>query len=70
MNIPLCTYHIGRLITIFSAPNYCDSMGNKGAYITFQHDCIPKFTQFAAVSHPQVAPMAYASAMMRSAMVG
>lgn len=25
--------HDGQLITIFSAPNYCDQMGNKGAFI-------------------------------------
>merc|ERR1712066_1108079 len=24
--------HNGQLITLFSAPNYCDQMGNKGAY--------------------------------------
>jgi hypothetical protein len=41
----------GRLITIFSAPNYCDQMGNKGAFIHFGSDYKPKFTQFAAVVH-------------------
>jgi serine/threonine-protein phosphatase 5 len=35
----------GRLITIFSAPNYCDQMGNKGAYIHFDHCMKPRFTQ-------------------------
>jgi len=25
--------HGGKTITIFSAPNYCDQMGNKGAFI-------------------------------------
>merc|ERR1711964_461520 len=25
--------HKGKCITIFSAPNYCDQMGNKGAFI-------------------------------------
>jgi hypothetical protein len=25
--------HNGKCITIFSAPNYCDQMGNKGAFI-------------------------------------
>ena len=25
--------HGGKLATVFSAPNYCDQMGNKGAYI-------------------------------------
>lgn len=51
----------GRLITIFSAPNYCDQMGNKGAYILFNHTMEAKFVQFTAVPHPNVRPMQYAS---------
>jgi len=51
----------GRCITIFSAPNYCDQVGNKGAYITFDSTMKPKFTSFTAVPHPPVKPMAYAS---------
>lgn len=39
----------GRLITIFSAPNYCDQMGNKGAFIRFDHKMEPNFVQFTAV---------------------
>lgn len=30
--------HDGKCVTIFSAPNYCDQMGNKGAFIRLQ-DC-------------------------------
>jgi len=53
--------HEGRVITIFSAPNYCDQMGNKGAFIKFNgSDMKPKFTQFSAVDHPKVPVMAYA----------
>jgi len=52
--------HGGKCITVFSAPNYVDQMGNKAAYITFEHDMKPKFTQFEAVPHPNVRPMAYA----------
>jgi len=55
--------HGGKCITIFSAPNYCDSMGNKGAYIHFGQDLVPKFTQFDAVTHPNIRPMAYAQGM-------
>lgn len=51
----------GRLITIFSAPNYCDSMGNEGAYINFTHEMLPEFHRFKAVPHPPVKPMQYAS---------
>uniref|UniRef100_H2Z6Q5 Serine/threonine-protein phosphatase n=1 Tax=Ciona savignyi TaxID=51511 RepID=H2Z6Q5_CIOSA len=67
--------HNGKCITIFSAPNYCDQMGNKGAFITLRSpDLKPKFTQFDAsipiitISkkfHPEVQPMAYANSFMR-----
>lgn len=52
--------HDGKCITIFSAPNYCDQMGNKGAFITLKEDCKPVFTEFDAVPHPDVKCMAYA----------
>ena len=55
--------HDGRCITVFSAPNYCDQMGNKGAFIKFGPDMTPKFTQFTAVDHPPIRPMAYAGNM-------
>mmetsp|Transcript_42463 Transcript_42463/g.68885 ORF Transcript_42463/g.68885 Transcript_42463/m.68885 type:complete len:172 (+) Transcript_42463:145-660(+) len=56
----------GKLITIFSAPNYCDQMGNRGAFIRFGKDLRPDFKQFDAVPHPMVKPMAYSplSSMM------
>eukprot|EP00127_Corallochytrium_limacisporum_P005686 Clim_evm65s210 gene=Clim_evmTU65s210 len=53
--------HDGKCITIFSAPNYCDQMGNKGAIITLGPECEPEFTQFEAVPHPDIKPMAYAN---------
>jgi len=52
--------HGGKCITVFSAPNYVDQMGNKAAFITFKNDMVPKFTQFEAVPHPPMRPMAYA----------
>lgn len=56
--------HGGKCITVFSAPNYCDQMGNKGAFIRFSsEDMAPAFVQFEAVSHPNVPPMAYAGSM-------
>ena len=51
----------GKCITIFSAPNYCDSVGNLGAFITFKEDMKPEFTTFEAVPHPPIRPMAYSS---------
>ncbi|KAL6780115.1 CCPP5 [Auxenochlorella protothecoides x Auxenochlorella symbiontica] len=57
--------HDGYCITIFSAPNYCDQMGNKGAFIRFKgEDMVPAFTQFEAAPHPDVKPMKYAASMM------
>ena len=61
--------HNNKCITVFSAPNYCDQMGNKGAYIIFDlnkkdsttNSMIPQFTQFTHVPHPNVPPMSYAS---------
>lgn len=41
--------HDGKLITVFSAPNYCDQMGNKGALVRFEPDFSRKFVQFTAV---------------------
>ena len=53
--------HNGYCVTVFSAPNYCDQMNNKGAWIRFNgKDMSPQFTQFEAVPHPDVKAMAYA----------
>lgn len=38
-----------QVITVFSAPNYCDQMKNKGAYIVFQENMTPDFRKFDAV---------------------
>ncbi|CAH1116956.1 unnamed protein product [Phaedon cochleariae] len=56
--------HDGKCITVFSAPNYCDTMGNLGAFINLKgKDMIPKFTTYMAEPHPDVKPMAYANAL-------
>ena len=40
----------GRVVTVFSAPNYCDQSGNLGAYIKFTApDMKPEYFQFSAV---------------------
>lgn len=49
--------HDGKCITIFSAPNYIDQMGNKGAFIKLDNKYKPHFTQFEAVPHPPIKPM-------------
>lgn len=57
--------HDGKCVTVFSAPNYCDNMGNKGAFIKLKGaDMVPHFEQFTAVPHPDMKPMAYADMSM------
>eukprot|EP00238_Polyblepharides_amylifera_P000721 CAMPEP_0196572152 /NCGR_PEP_ID=MMETSP1081-20130531/2243_1 /TAXON_ID=36882 /ORGANISM="Pyramimonas amylifera, Strain CCMP720" /LENGTH=557 /DNA_ID=CAMNT_0041889363 /DNA_START=232 /DNA_END=1905 /DNA_ORIENTATION=- len=51
--------HGGKLVTIFSAPNYCDRMDNKGALIRFGADMVPNFTSFEAVPHPNAPSYAH-----------
>jgi len=57
--------HDGKCITVFSAPNYCDTMGNKGAFITLVGgQMVPNYTTYEAVAHPNVKPMAYANSLL------
>lgn len=57
--------HDGRCITVFSAPNYCDTIGNKGAFIRLKGDqMVPKYTTYDAVPHPDIRPMAYANSIL------
>ncbi|KAH3672785.1 hypothetical protein WICMUC_004007 [Wickerhamomyces mucosus] len=59
--------HNDRLITIFSAPNYCDSTGNKGALINVKYENNETeldFIQYDAVEHPAIKPMAYTTSRM------
>ena len=41
--------HNTRVVTVFSAPKYCDQAVNKGAYIVFGQEMKPKFFKFDAV---------------------
>lgn len=57
--------HDDQCITVFSAPNYCDTMGNYGAIIRLKApELKPDFLKFSAVSHPDMKPMAYANHLM------
>jgi serine/threonine-protein phosphatase 5 len=49
--------HAGRCITVFSAPRYCDSTENKGAYINVGPEYKLDFNKFEAVPHPDVPAM-------------
>ena len=49
--------HDGRCITVFSAPRYCDSTENKGAYINVGPEYKLDFHKFDAVPHPDIKPM-------------
>lgn len=61
--------HSGRCITVFSAPNYCDSTDNKGAFINIGPEYKLDYKQFTAVPHPDIKPMAYASNSPMSGMM-
>jgi len=49
------SFAIAPVLTVFSAPNYCDQYGNRGAFIQVQAD---RFVvqQFYDVTHPHVLP--------------
>ena len=56
---------LGRVVTVFSAPNYCDTMGNKAAIVQIKGDDLkPNFITFEAVPHPNVPSMAFAGSWM------
>ncbi|CRG93910.1 serine/threonine protein phosphatase, putative [Plasmodium gallinaceum] len=51
----------GMLYTVFSAPNYCDIMKNKGAFLKFKGNSIkPECVTFTEVKHPDVPSLKYA----------
>ncbi|MDI1491744.1 MAG: Palmitoyl-protein thioesterase 1 [Ramalina farinacea] len=60
--------HDGRCITVFSAPKYCDSTENKGAYINIGPEYKLDYHKFDAVPHPDIKPMAYAQNSLMSMM--
>ncbi|KAH7913689.1 phosphoprotein phosphatase [Hygrophoropsis aurantiaca] len=61
--------HDGLCTTVFSAPNYVDQVGNKGAFIRIDSSGEQKYTQFDATPHPPMKPMAYAQGGLASLMM-
>lgn len=55
-------HHNDLCWTVFSAANYCDGSGNKGAVLQFDQatSCVPTIVQFEAVHYP-VMPFAFPS---------
>jgi serine/threonine-protein phosphatase 5 len=45
------------LFLVFSAPKYCDTTENKGAYINIGPELKLEYHQFDAVPHPDIKPM-------------
>ncbi|AGO10073.1 AaceriAAR083Cp [[Ashbya] aceris (nom. inval.)] len=67
--------HAGKLVTVFSAPNYCDTQGNLGGIIhvvpgkgnkgELGNDDENLYVEtFTAVPHPDIKPMAYSSGVL------
>ncbi|KAL4928665.1 protein serine/threonine phosphatase PPT1 [Aspergillus undulatus] len=62
--------HDGRCITVFSAPKYCDTTENKGAFIKIGPELKLEYQVFEAVPHPDIKPMAYAQSSLMSMIFG
>ncbi|KAJ7594025.1 phosphoprotein phosphatase [Mycena floridula] len=62
--------HDGLCTTVFSAPNYVDQGGNKGAFIRIDSAGTRKYTQYEAVPHPALKPMAYMKNPLSNLMMG
>ena len=58
VDLGVTTTHGGKLITVFSAPNYVDRGQNLGGVVVFEKDHM-RFVQFKHSSHPDLPPMAY-----------
>ena len=60
-------HHKGKLVTVFSAPNYCDKIGNLGAFVIFKMpEMVPVYNTFECSHHPvDVYPMQYVDKAIR-----
>lgn len=63
--------HNGKCITVFSAPNYCDQMKNKGAVVQLVGgSMIPKFVVYSESPHTGKGMMYYSSAFLNARLAG
>jgi len=51
---------------VFSAPRYCDTTENKGAYINVGPELKLEYHKFDAVPHPDIKPMVSSSTMLKA----
>lgn len=57
--------HDDQVLTVFSAPKYCDTMTNKGAYVKLKGKKLKiDIVRFEAVPHPNIPAMKYANQML------
>jgi len=61
--------HDGLCTTVFSAPNYVDQAGNKGAFIRIDSAGSQQYFQFEATPHPPMRPMAYVQGGLGSMLI-
>ncbi|KAL1742474.1 Metallo-dependent phosphatase-like protein [Schizophyllum fasciatum] len=61
--------HDGLCTTVFSAPNYVDQVGNKGAFIRIDSAGTQEYIQFEAQQHPPMRPMAYVQGGLQNLMM-
>ncbi|KAL1723979.1 Metallo-dependent phosphatase-like protein [Schizophyllum commune] len=61
--------HDGLCTTVFSAPNYVDQVGNKGAFIRIDAAGSQEYIQFEARPHPPMRPMAYVQVGLQNLMM-
>jgi len=54
-----------KISTVFSAPKYCDSTENKGAYINISPDYKLEYHKFDAVPHPPIRPMVCSESLFK-----
>jgi len=62
-SVPISAPNLTDKLAVFSAPKYCDSTENKGAYINIGPDYKLEFHKFDAVPHPNIKPMVWFSSI-------